>query len=143
VKPTRVIEDAASRFLAVCDACEYVSKPMRRRNDAVLRLKEQRVHWPAPRRHTERSTSPMSDYSTRVAPHVAERIEGAQDMLGRLGARDIYEPNYASEKLRDAARHCVEALLLLGDHSTDVVEDLERAIKLGRNLRMSLGGRPR
>jgi hypothetical protein len=53
--------------------------------------------------------------ANRIAVHVAERIERAQDMLGRLGRRDVYEPNYTTEKLADAARCCVDALALLGD----------------------------
>jgi hypothetical protein len=68
-----------------------------------------------------------------VAPHVAERIERAQDMLARLGSRAAYEPNYAGEKLTAAARACVEALALLGDEYT--AEERDRDHEDGCRLR--------
>lgn len=59
-------------------------------------------------------------HAERIAPHVAERITRAQDMLARLGERKVYEPNYAREKLADAARCCLEALALLGEGAIEI-----------------------
>jgi hypothetical protein len=76
--------------------------------------------------------------ANRIAVHVAERIERAQDMLGRLGRRDVYEPNYTTEKLADAARCCVDALALLGDTQADVEQLTTRAWDSGHTRLQAL-----
>lgn len=65
--------------------------------------------------------------ANRLAAHVAECIERAQDMLGRLGRRDVYERNYTTEKLADAARCCVDTLALLDDTEANVERLTTRA----------------
>lgn len=57
---------------------------------------------------------------TAAAARIAEDIARAQDMLGRLGARDAYEPNYAGEKLTAAMEACAHALGMLGHLPEDV-----------------------
>lgn len=59
----------------------------------------------------------------------AEKIAWAEEMLGRLGDRPAYEPNYATEKLWAATRACVEALAAFGDAPTpaQLAEWVERA----------------
>lgn len=70
-----------------------------------------------------------------VAPHVAERIARGQDMLGRLGQRQVYEPNYATEKLADTARSVLEACAILGMEPTHLIDLSADAIHYGANLR--------
>lgn len=70
-------------------------------------------------------------HAQRIAAHVAEQIERAQDMLARLGQCDVYEPHYTTEKLTVAARCCVEALALLGDTQDDVEQLTARARETG------------
>lgn len=74
----------------------------------------------------------------RIAPHIAERIARAQDMLGRLGERRAYEPNYTGEKLADAARCCLEALALLGEDASDIDSLASRAWEHGHQHREAL-----
>jgi hypothetical protein len=63
-----------------------------------------------------------------VAGQAAERIVRALDMLQRLGARSPYEPNYAIEKLADAALRCIEACVLLGMSERDVDRLVDKAL---------------
>jgi len=73
-------------------------------------------------------------HADRTAALVAERIARAQDMLGRLGERDAYEPNYAREKLLDAARCCIEASAILGEPRDTVEGRTGIAWELGLSL---------
>jgi hypothetical protein len=72
------------------------------------------------------------------APHIAEWIARAQDMLGRLGPRRAYEPNYTGEKLADVARCCIEALALLDEPRDDIETLSSRAWEHGHQHRESL-----
>ena len=81
----------------------------------------------------------MSDLvSGSIAPHIAERIARAQDMLGRLGQRSADEPNDTGEKLADAARCCIEALALLAEPRDDIETRSSRAWERGHQQRESL-----
>lgn len=72
--------------------------------------------------------------------HVAEHIATAQDMLGRLGQRDAYEPNYAREKLCAAAKQAIEACALLGE-DRDALHDMAwEAADRGHRMRLRLAG---
>lgn len=73
----------------------------------------------------------MARATDPLAPHIAEQIARAQDMLDRLGRRDAYEPNYTGEKLADAMRACARALGMLGDLPDDVAERTRAAAELG------------
>jgi len=78
----------------------------------------------------------MPDPASRsTAPHIAERIARAHDLLGRLGQRGADEPNYTGETLAEAVRCCIEALALL-DEPRDAIETLSsRAWQRGHQHR--------
>ena len=81
----------------------------------------------------------MPDPASRsIAPHIAARIAQARDLLGRLGERSAYEPNYTGEKLAEAARCCIEALALLDEPRDDIETLSARAWARGHQHRESL-----
>jgi hypothetical protein len=78
------------------------------------------------------------DRDALVAAAVGERVVRAQDMLGRVGSRAVYERNYASEKLVDAVRRVLEACALLGMNPSDLCRLADDAAERGARLRTSL-----
>lgn len=82
----------------------------------------------------------MPDQTLAIAMQTSERIIRAQDMLGRLGARSAYEPNYATEKLADAARCALEACAILGMSEQAIRHLAGNAFDSGSHLRQQLTG---
>ena len=78
-----------------------------------------------------------------VAPHISARIRRAQDLLARVGAREIYEPHYAGVRLTEAASCCLHALALLGESRADAVALTARGWSCGRGQREALRRRLR
>jgi hypothetical protein len=63
---------------------------------------------------------------------VGEEIARAQDMLGRLGQRSVYEPNYTREKLWAASKSCAHALGALGEDPDSLMEMVGAAVEVYR-----------
>jgi hypothetical protein len=78
-----------------------------------------------------------------VHSHIAADITRARDMLGRLGERDAYEPNYTGEKLHAALNACAEALGLLGYLPADVADWASAAASRGHETAAALEDRRR
>ena len=80
------------------------------------------------------------DRDEMLALEVCERIGRAQEMLGRLGSRAVYEPNYAVDKLADAAQRALEACAVLGMSERDIRQLAGDASDHGARVRTRIRG---